>query len=121
MRILSYILVASGMLMGSSSAMAQVAPTAAPAMQAATVATQQPAAISATGTTATVASADDSNTIVCKRMDPTTGTRLGARQICKTNAQWAAMYREVHHDISTYQETHSKLGIAGTGGTLTQY
>jgi hypothetical protein len=38
------------------------------------------------------AAEDDSKKIICKKAKPATGTRLGARRICHTKAEWAMIY-----------------------------
>lgn len=86
------------MLIGASTAMAQ---------------TDTATTSSAATQTTTTASVDDPNQIVCKRMAPETGTRIGARQVCKTNAQWDEMHQQVHHDLGTYQTTHTQIGGIG--------
>jgi len=36
----------------------------------------------------------DPNAVVCKRLAPETGTRLGSRTQCMTNAQWDEVTRQ---------------------------
>jgi hypothetical protein len=101
------------MLIGASTAMAQT-DTATTSSTTTQTTTAQPATgATTTTTTTTTAAADDRNEVVCKRMDPPTGTRLGSRQICKTNAQWDAMHQEVRHDVGNYQSNHTQIGAPG--------
>jgi hypothetical protein len=44
------------------------------------------------------ASAEDPNETVCRR-EAETGSRLAARRICRTRAQWEAAQRELRNDI----------------------
>ncbi len=37
---------------------------------------------------------DKSKKIICKKLKPPTGTRLGGRRICKTKAEWEFMYEQ---------------------------
>src|ERR1700679_397332 len=50
-------------------------------------------------TPATAVAANDPKEIVCRQMEPETGTRLGARRICQTNAQWDEMTRETQENM----------------------
>ena len=53
------------------------------------------AAALAAGTTVagTPANADDQS-VVCRRIDKVTGSRLGSRRVCRTAAEWQAMEEE---------------------------
>lgn len=69
----------------------------------------------ATGTTATAAAtpASDRNTLVCRRMDPPTGTRLGGRTVCATAAQWDEVTRHSEDAISGIQDRGAVAHIPG--------
>jgi hypothetical protein len=41
--------------------------------------------------------------MVCRTMDPATGSRLGARRECHTQAQWDAMQRQNQQEIERAQ------------------
>jgi hypothetical protein len=43
----------------------------------------------------------DPKAVVCKRMAPETGTRLGSRMVCMTNAQWDEMTRQAAEEMKT--------------------
>ena len=43
-------------------------------------------------------------TVVCKRED-TTGSRLGAKTICHTRAEWAAMSADARQSVDRIQNT----------------
>ena len=62
-------------LLGSSLIALADPPTAAP--------TAQPGAAAQPGD-----STDDPNAIVCKTMEPATGSRLGGRRVCQTRKEW---------------------------------
>ena len=44
----------------------------------------------------------DPNKVVCERVE-TTGTRLGAKRVCMTSAQWADQRREQREDLERVQ------------------
>ncbi len=43
------------------------------------------------------------NAYVCKKFPPPAGTRLGKRQICKTQAEWDQMEKDLHDGIRKMQ------------------
>lgn len=43
------------------------------------------------------------NTIVCRRYPPPTGSRIGARRICRTQAQWTRIDNEMRVAIERAQ------------------
>jgi hypothetical protein len=45
----------------------------------------------------------DPDKTVCRTMDPATGSRLGARRECHTQAQWDAMSRENQQQLTKAQ------------------
>lgn len=42
--------------------------------------------------------------IVCQRMPPPPGSRLGGRNICKTQADWDLYRREIRHEVQRMQD-----------------
>lgn len=46
----------------------------------------------------------DRNKRVCKKFPPKTGTRLGARKLCKTQAEWERERWERKADIDTARQ-----------------
>jgi len=77
-----------------------------------TTATPATTAAPATTTTTTTASADP-NEVVCKAMAAPTGTRLGSRRICHTNAQWDDIRRQDEQNTAQMQNNGFKNGVAG--------
>ncbi|MGN6149846.1 MAG: hypothetical protein ACTHPD_15010, partial [Rhizomicrobium sp.] len=61
------------------------------------------------------ASGDDPGAIVCKRMAPETGTRLGSRTICHTNAQWDAISREAQSGLKDVQQRNAGSYVTPPG------
>lgn len=45
----------------------------------------------------------DRNAMVCKKFPPPTGTRLRARQICKTQAEWDLMEKDAQDTLDRVQ------------------
>lgn len=45
----------------------------------------------------------DRNAMVCKKFPPPTGTRLRARQICKTQAEWDLMEKDTQDTLDRVQ------------------
>ena len=45
----------------------------------------------------------DPDKTVCRTMDPATGSRLGARRECHTQAQWDAMTRQNQQELNKAQ------------------
>lgn len=43
------------------------------------------------------------NAYVCKKFPPPAGTRLGKRQICKTQAEWDQLEKDMHDGIRKMQ------------------
>jgi len=52
----------------------------------------------------------DPNKIVCE-VEETTGTRLGARKICKTVLEWQQMRREQRETVEKFQQQATSTGI----------
>lgn len=46
---------------------------------------------------------DDRNAMVCKKFPPPTGTRLRARQVCKTKAEWDLMQKDTYDTLDRVQ------------------
>jgi hypothetical protein len=93
--------------LGASSCFATEVDSAQPPAQPATVqtATATPEAAPAPATQpAPVAATTDPKKIVCKRLAPETGTRLGSRMQCLTNAQWDAITRQSQDAIRDNQK-----------------
>ena len=86
--------------MSLAGAMAQTTPSTAP-----TSAT--PASVDAAST-----STGDPNRIICKRMAET-GTRLGGKRICQTQAEWDAQERQNQLDL---QHEQNRGGMFSTPG-----
>lgn len=63
-----------------------------------------PASVSATSAPASGIAATDPNAIVCKRLAPETGTRLGSRTQCRTNAQWDEITRDAQQGVRAQQQ-----------------
>lgn len=55
----------------------------------------------------------DSKEAVCKKMPAPTGTRLGGRTICHTQAQWDDMQRNTQRSIQDLQVRGTQSGKAG--------
>jgi hypothetical protein len=49
--------------------------------------------------------------VVCKKLAPPTGTRLGARRVCQTEREWRDLMQRSQDNI-----THSQQKGAGYGG-----
>ncbi len=94
-------------------------PTAPAAATTATTPAAPAADASATATPAApetkTASGDDPSAIVCKRMAPETGTRLGSRTICHTNAQWDAISREAQSGLKDVQQRNAGSYVTPPG------
>lgn len=43
------------------------------------------------------------NAYVCKKFPPPVGSRLGKRQICKTQAEWDSLEKDMHDGIRKMQ------------------
>ena len=52
----------------------------------------------------------DPNRIVCE-VEQTTGSRLGARKVCKTAAEWAQMKQEHRETLEKVQQQATSTGI----------
>jgi hypothetical protein len=55
------------------------------------------------------ATKQDLNRIVCE-VDQTTGSRLGARKVCKTVLEWQQMRREQRETVEKFQQQNSSVG-----------
>ncbi len=49
------------------------------------------------------------NEIICRRIPPPTGSRIGARRICKTQHEWDLINREAR-DVVEEAQFRSKFG-----------
>lgn len=52
----------------------------------------------------------DLNKIVCE-VEETTGTRLGARKVCKTVLEWQQMRRDQRETVEKFQQQGTSTGI----------
>jgi hypothetical protein len=52
----------------------------------------------------------DPNKMVCEVAE-TTGTRLGARKVCKTAAEWAQLKEETRQNVEKVQQQATSTGI----------
>lgn len=52
----------------------------------------------------------DPNRVVCE-VEQTTGTRLGARKVCKTAAEWAQMKQQQRETLEKVQQQATSTGI----------
>ena len=55
------------------------------------------------------AKGQDLNKIVCE-VEETTGSRLGARKICKTVLEWQQMRREQRETVEKFQQQNTSTG-----------
>lgn len=114
MRHLSLVMAATALVFAASGSFA--ADTSAPpaAMPAATA--PAPAAMTATAATPAPAvntvPAEDPNAIVCRRLAPETGTRLGSRTQCRTNAEWNEISRQAQEGM----RMEMQKGTSGPSG-----
>lgn len=58
--------------------------------------------------------ARDKSAIICRTLPPETGTRMGARRICHTEAEWEAQSRDGQDATRTLQQK-STMGRAPGG------
>ena len=52
----------------------------------------------------------DPNRIICE-VEETTGTRLGARKVCKTAAEWAELKQQHRQTLEKVQQQATSTGI----------
>ncbi len=71
----------------------------------------------ASGTTdpaqAAAAPAGDPDKIVCRSMDPPTGSRLGSRRECKTQREWDDIQRQARQQTEHQQSNGYRAGVPG--------
>jgi hypothetical protein len=70
-------------------------------------------ALAATTTAPEAASsnqATDLDTVVCKKLEPPTGTRLGGRTICQTNRHWQELQRRSQEETTKIQDRGNFTG-----------
>lgn len=70
-----------------------------------------PAAVPAPA--AAPAASPGGNEVICKRLDATTGSRIGARRVCKTAAQWLhdqQVTYETMQNLQQYQQDQATMG-----------
>ena len=58
-------------------------------------------------------SVSDANKIICKSEPPPTGTRLGARRICQTGAQWDAQRLQSQKVLEKSQQMGNMAPMPG--------
>ena len=68
------------------------------------------AQVSSISTSNPASKGQDPNRMVCE-VEQTTGTRLGARKVCKTAAEWAQMKREHRETLEKVQQQATSTGI----------
>lgn len=59
-----------------------------------------------------------STTVICRRYPPPTGSRIGARRICRTEAQW--VQHDTEHRLAIEREQRNRVGCPGSAGPLGQ-
>jgi hypothetical protein len=101
----AFVFVASSSFAADTDTSATPATPAAATPAPATTTTDAAATPAAPSTQA--ASGVDPNAIVCKRLAPETGTRLGSRTQCRTNAQWDQITREAESGMRDAQQRNS--------------
>jgi hypothetical protein len=52
--------------------------------------------------------------VVCKKLAPPTGTRLGARRVCQTEREWRDLMQRSQDNVSHGQQ--KSLGFGGPSG-----
>jgi len=72
-----------------------------------------------TGTTAPAQTNDastspDLDQIICRQMDPATGTRIGVRRVCRTKRQWDDTSRTERDDLSRKEFQRGMNSADGT-------
>lgn len=60
------------------------------------------------------ATVNDPNKIVCRQLEPATGTRIGTRRVCKTQREWDQDHQRAADDLSNAQIDRS--APTGSGG-----
>jgi hypothetical protein len=124
----SLTLAATAFALALSPALAQTttaqSSTAAAASTSSSTETSQPGTTSQTSSTTNAASTntasngEDPNAVVCKFEGAATGSRIGTREICKTNAQWDSLQHQTQQDFTTYQMSHTSVGGPNSAGTM---
>jgi len=87
-------------------AIADPAQPAAPSMTAEAQTSAAPAAV-------TGESDADLDKVVCRSLEPPTGTRLGTRRVCQTQRQWQDQEEQAQHAL---QKEQNNVGIVTKGG-----
>lgn len=64
-------------------------------------------------TQAAAATTGDPDKIVCRSMDPPTGSRLGSRRECKTQKEWDDIQRQARQQTEHQQSNGYHAGIPG--------
>lgn len=56
---------------------------------------------------------NDATEIVCRRLAPPTGTRLGPRNVCKTQEQWDAEQAQYREEVQRQQDRSHHTSFGG--------
>ncbi len=71
----------------------------------------QPSAPPATNVTpAPVPAQSDLNTVVCKKLAPTTGSHLGGQRVCQTKKRWMDLEKTSQDTLDKLQGSASQFG-----------
>jgi hypothetical protein len=97
LRYLSLAFAATAFVLVASSCFAADTDSAQPAVPAATAPAAAAPNVAAPETK--TALGEDPNAVVCKRLAPETGTRLGSRTQCRTNAEWNEITRQAQEGV----------------------
>jgi hypothetical protein len=54
--------------------------------------------------------ADPKDTIVCKNLPPPTGSMIGGRRVCATQAQWESQARTTEDEVQTAVHESRQMG-----------
>jgi hypothetical protein len=60
--------------------------------------------------------ASDLDVVVCKKLAPPTGTRLGGRSVCDTKRHWLELQRASQDELSRMQARGGHTGLPSAGG-----
>lgn len=73
-------------------------------------------AATTTQSTPAPAANDEDNKVVCKKEEAATGTRIGARKICKTQREWDSIARESQQAVQRAQDAGLRNNPSSGGG-----
>jgi hypothetical protein len=57
----------------------------------------------------------DPNKVVCKTLEPPTGSRLGARRQCLTQQQWDQMRKQAQENVNRLEMKGHEANVGGGG------